>query len=412
MITTDHSQRLTEGFQLEQSVTLVQRTSFNPAPVADEILTVLCGERVRQIEHGEAIWRNEGPRHRLCIRSRYGFSSFVQANEVLAAHRGEAVELAKGVEARLLSTGMHPWMLPSQAQSWPHGKTPRDDAMHLIFGGGRHGFANNHPLRLSLPFETDDEFARLNAALRLLMPLMPALAASSPFAEGARGPAMSCRLGAQRDYYCRRLTFRQNLVPEALPSREAYEAEVTRPLNLALEARELRGPLQPLDVCAFGLRADFAAGLIHIEALDGQECLQADLAVCAAVIAMARICMRETHASHQEQSAWSSSRLGELLDRSIVDAGSAVLRDSDYLRILGFPEGNACRSGELWQYLIEEYVAKDEEFESFMPALGSLVSRGCLSSRLLAKLGRNWGEEQLFELYRGLADHLDSDSLL
>ena len=36
---------------------------------------------------------------------------------------------------------------------------------------------------LNLPFSSDEEFGRLHAAIRLLLPLLPALAASSPLVE-------------------------------------------------------------------------------------------------------------------------------------------------------------------------------------------------------------------------------------
>ena len=105
------------------------------------------------------------------LTRREDFATAVQrANEQLATR-----------DARLLPTGMHPWMDPSAETSlWPGEGAAIYATFDRLFDCRRHGWANLQSMHVNLPFDGDDEFARLHAAVRVLLPLIPALAASSP----------------------------------------------------------------------------------------------------------------------------------------------------------------------------------------------------------------------------------------
>ena len=69
-----------------------------------------------------------------------------------------------------------------------------------IFGCKAHGWANLQSMHLNLPFADDAEFARLHAAIRLVLPIIPALAASSPIADGRPTGFMDIRMEAYRTH--------------------------------------------------------------------------------------------------------------------------------------------------------------------------------------------------------------------
>ncbi len=95
--------------------------------------------------------------------------------------------------ARLMPSAMHPWMDPHREMVlWPHENSSIYEAFNRIFDCRGHGWANLQAVHLNLPFRGDAEFARLHAAIRVLLPLLPALAASSPFIDG-RLPGLSIR---------------------------------------------------------------------------------------------------------------------------------------------------------------------------------------------------------------------------
>ena len=85
---------------------------------------------------------------------------------------------------KLLPTAMHPWMDPNRVELWPHGTRVIYDTFDRIFSCKGHGWANLQSMQINLPFFGDEEFARLHAAIRFLLPILPGLAASSPIVDG------------------------------------------------------------------------------------------------------------------------------------------------------------------------------------------------------------------------------------
>src|SRR3954462_5006799 len=85
-----------------------------------------------------------------------------------------------------------------ETRLWPHDNAEIYSAYDQIFGCRSHGWANLQSMHVNLPFANDTEFARLHAAVRLVLPLLPALGASSPFAEGRAPGPLDLRLQAYR----------------------------------------------------------------------------------------------------------------------------------------------------------------------------------------------------------------------
>lgn len=395
-------QDLLSAFQLELNLALLGKNSLNALSQVDEVLTLRSGERIRRVQIGEAEWNLGGPRHRLGIRSRNGFDSLGHADKVLTSELVQASELAAKVDGRLSGQGMHPWMSAEEAEYWPHGDVSRELALESIFGEHRHGFANQQALGLGLPFGSDDEFERLWAGLRFVLPLLPAFAASSPFANGACGPARNCRLAARRDYFDTDFDFSCSIVPKHYSCREAVRAELGAPLDEALRTRSLLGHLQAGDVCGDGLLADFHSGLVHIAVLDMQESLQANLGVVALVAALTRTMVWEVDTPLSQQRAWPSARLGDILENSLCEAEEGVIRDTDYLQAFRFPQRGACRTSELLQFLVEEKLAEDNDLQQQIIPIQTIVHKGSLATRMLRALPEDWDEEALYELYREL----------
>ncbi|NJL28684.1 MAG: glutamate--cysteine ligase, partial [Thermoanaerobaculia bacterium] len=165
------------GVELEYMI--VDRETLAVRPVADEVLRAVAGEIVSDVETGELAWSNElvlhvielktnGPAPRLAGLEAFFERDVRRINELLAPLGG-----------RLMPTAMHPWMDPhTETRLWPHEYSPVYEAYDRIFGCRGHGWSNLQSLHLNLPFTGDEEFARLHAAVRLLLPILPALAAS------------------------------------------------------------------------------------------------------------------------------------------------------------------------------------------------------------------------------------------
>jgi hypothetical protein len=208
------------------------------------------------------------------------------------------------------------------------------------------------------------------------------------------------------------MDFADSLVPKPASCRDQYQSEVVAPLEKVLEDRGRSQALHARNVCAHSIVDDFRAGLVHVEMLDMQECLQADIAVCAAIGALTLLVQSEEFASLEDLSSWPQARLGDLLELTLVSGEESVFRDLAYARALGFPDRGSCRVAELWQYLMEERISTTPLAQNSMTALEKIGAEGPLARRLLRNLPQRFDAEDLYNLYKQVVVCLESDSLL
>ena len=127
-----------------------------------------------------------------------------------------------------MPTAMHPWMDPSDVELWPHGTRVIYDTFDRIFSCKGHGWANLQSLQINLPFAGDEEFARLHAAIRFLLPILPGLAASSPIIDGERNGVLDNRLVVYRSNCARIPSVTGDVVPEPMGSIGEYQERAAR----------------------------------------------------------------------------------------------------------------------------------------------------------------------------------------
>src|SRR5690606_34786160 len=129
----------------------------------------------------------------------------------------------------------------------------------------------------------DAEFARLHAAIRPVLPLLPALAASSPVVDGHATGTLDNRLAVYAEN-CRRVpSVSGAVVPEPVYSRADYETGLLGRIYRDLAPLDPAGTLRHEWVNARGAIARFDRSAIEIRLLDTQECPAADIAVAALV---------------------------------------------------------------------------------------------------------------------------------
>ena len=147
--------------------------------------------------------------------------------------------------AQLLPTAMHPWMDPDrELKLWPHEYNPIYEAYNGIFDCRGHGWANVQSTHLNLPFADDDEFGRLHAAIRLLMPLLPALAASSPIVDRALTGLADYRMEVYRSNSRPVPSVTADVIPEPVYSRGDYEQKILQRMYRDIAPLDTQGVLR------------------------------------------------------------------------------------------------------------------------------------------------------------------------
>jgi carboxylate-amine ligase len=260
-------------------------------------------------------------------------------------------------------------------------------------------------MHINLPFADDAEFGRLHAAVRLLLPLLPGLAASSPLVEGRRTGTMDNRL----DYYrgnCARIPAVTGLViPEPVFSVHDYHDRILAPIYAALAAHGAGEVLQHEWVNARGAIARFDRMAIEIRLLDVQECPRADLAIAELVVAVVRALTEERWCSEQQQRSWDTGSLAALLMAHIEDADRAGIGDSKLLRCFGYRKSSEARSGQLWAWLAEQMAGEGTLSANAEQVLEHVLSKGCLARRIDTAVAGS-GRSGIFEVYQELRDCL------
>jgi gamma-glutamyl:cysteine ligase YbdK (ATP-grasp superfamily) len=403
---------LFEGFGIELEYMIVDRATLAVAPLADALLREGSGAVASELEVGELAWSNELALHLVELKTNGPVKTLHGVAPIFHDHVGRILERLEPHGATLMPTGMHPWMDPEREfHLWPHEYGPVYAAFHRVFDCRGHGWANLQSVHLNLPFADDDEFGRLHAALRLLLPILPALAASSPLVSGAASGWLDTRLHFYRDHAARVPSVVGRVIPEPVFTRRDYEAAILARIYAELAPLDPEGVLRHEWINARGAIARFDRSALEVRLLDVQECPRADLAVAALVAAAARALVEQRFTDRTAQERGSTEDLAAILDACIRDADAAVVRDAAYLRALGFPGAGPCTARELWTHLLESTLAREPGCDEWAPALATILGQGCLARRILAALAGDLRRERLAELYRELCRCLAAGEL-
>jgi gamma-glutamyl:cysteine ligase YbdK (ATP-grasp superfamily) len=376
----------------------------------------IAGRPTSDTEHGGAGFSNELADHVFELKTLVPERSLVAAEAALA----EGVRyfnrvLADGWGARLLPTGMHPFMHPDEGRLWRRSGRAIYATYDRVFGIGGHGWMNVQACHLNFPFgRSEAETVRLHEAIRALLPYLPALAASSPVVEGRLGPAVDNRLTFYGKNQARVPRISGDVIPEPMTSLAAYRRDVLGAIYRDLAAIPEAARLRHEWVNSRGAIVRFMRDAIEIRVLDTQECPRMDVAIAAFVRgALARL-VRRLEAGDIELPPQA-----ELVAdyRRCIAEGSAALVAAPHLR----PEGQAADPLPAAEVLAGLLDGARDELHALRPVHGGddetpyldLVARrlagGNLSERLRARFAAVSAERfegALRDLYGELADCL------
>jgi gamma-glutamyl:cysteine ligase YbdK (ATP-grasp superfamily) len=391
------------GVELEYMI--VDRDRLSVLPVADRLLAAASEKQDYEVTHGVVGWSNELVLHVVEIKNPQPVATLDQLPAAFQKEIGIINGLLSHMGGCLMPGAMHPWMDPrTETRLWPHQNQAIYQAYDRIFNSRGHGWANLQSMHVNLPFANDEEFARLHAAVRLVLPLIPALAASSPFAEGRASGFADYRMEVYRHNADRVPSIAGMVVPETISTRAEYDQRILQPMYRDIAALDPDQVLQHEWLNSRGAIARFDRNAIEIRVVDIQEHPGADLALAAAISdTVRRLYERADVAAQQDIS---TEALAVILWQCIRQADEAMIADTRYLNLLGWP-GTACSAAQLWRQLLQPMLAgRGLPADPWVDALETVMRHGPLARRIQRAVQAGGPRNGLEPVYRRLCECL------
>lgn len=393
----------TFGVELEYMV--VDKASLNIRPVADAFFLHQTGSYEGEFTRKKCQWSNELALHVMELKN----AKPVPTLNHLADHFQESVYFVNAYlnehKLCLMPSGMHPWMRPSkESKLWPHDNSVIYDTFNRIFGCKGHGWTNLQSTHVNLPFSTDEEFKRLHTAIRLILPIIPALSASSPVREGQLTRHLDYRLKAYQNN-CKRIpSVTGGVVPDLVHTREAYKETVLNRIYSDMKDLDPEGVLKHEWVNARGAIARFDRNTIEIRVIDNQECPAADLAIVRLIIKVLQALCQESLSDLERQMAMESKKLRAIFSQTLLNAGEAVIRNRDYPESLGLKSNSHVSASELWDFLMQKTCPTQPVW---LDPVRCILKQGCLATRIKKRLGPRPSQRKLHLVYKELCECLN-----
>ena len=397
---------LFQGFGIELEYMIVDRESLAVRPLADALIAAEVGRPEAEIERGAMAWSNELARHVIELKTHGPAPSLAGLAAAFQDEVRHADTLLAPLGARLMPTAMHPTMDPTREfERWPHEHGEVYSAFDRIFDCTGHGWSNLQSVHLNLPFAGDDEFGRLHAAVRALLPALPALAASSPLREGRVTGLLDTRLAVYRDNARRVPSVTGLVIPEPVFTREAYQREILDPIYADLAPLDPEGALRFEWVNARGAIARFDRSALEIRVLDVQECPAADLAIAALVVAVLRDLTSARGARAEALRKLDTRALARGLEAAAARGDAARVEDPAWAEALDLPDGGL-DLGEVWRRLAARHLAAAPPPPELEEPLAVILEEGPLARRILSRLGADTSPEHVHHVYGELCSCL------
>lgn len=408
MTTQPKKYKLFEVTGIELEYMVVDRDTLKVLPIVDKLFEDVTGKITSDVERGDVEWSNELVSHVVELKTakptkkipsfRKKFGADIKAINAVLAKRN----------AMLLPTAAHPFMDPfTETVIWPHEYNEVYALYNRIFDCRGHGWSNLQSTHLNLPFANDDEFSKLHAAIRLLLPIIPALSASSPILDGKATGFMDSRMEAYLHHQEKLPELMGSLIPEAVFSQEDYYREIFSPIAQAMAPYDTERVMDHHFANSRGAIARFDRGAIEIRVIDIQECPSADLAIAELIVAVLKALTSGRWVSTYLQRAWSEHDLLPLFLQVIKDAGNANIVNRDYLLMFGLMKQEQMSAQKLWQHIFVELYG--DLSDGCRQHIAHILEHGCLAQRMLKHTGKAPTMDKLKSVYGELAKCLQED---
>jgi len=403
---------LFQGYGVELEYMIVDRDTLAIKPMADELLKHELGIYGSDFvpknsfgENGIVTWSNELVLHVIELKSTKPESDFHALENAFVENVKRINSSLLKWNAMLMPSAAHPFMNPeAEAKLWPHDNNEVYEVYNRIFDCKGHGWSNLQSTHLNLPFYDENEFARLHAAIRLLLPILPALCASSPIIAGEFTGLLNTRLRYYKENQKKIPSITGLVIPEAVFSGEEYHRSIYHKIKNDIAEFDPEEILDPVWVNSRGAISRFDRGSIEIRIMDVQECPAADLAILTLVIETIKALVDEKFIDREAQMKWQPETLSTLLDEGIEKAERAIIKNKEYMAVFGVQE-SSISAGELWQHIYAS-LGNAYNFKGIKSSLNVVLGKGSLSTRIINALKGDYSTPALLKVYGELSNCL------
>ncbi len=388
---------------LEIEYMLVDRDTLNVQPKSDQIIAALAnGALVNEVNLGEIAISNELVMHVLELKNNGPRPTTEPLGQYFQKAINDLQPLLKQHHLYLLPSGAHPWMNPStETTRWPHGNRSIYQQYDKIFNCQGHGWSNLQSMHVNLPFANDEEFGALHNTVRLLLPLLPALAASTPVLDGKATGQLDSRLFFYETNQQRMPSISGKIIPEYIKSQAEYEECILEPMYREIAPHDPERILQEEWLNSRAAIPKFEYGALEIRIIDSQECVNADIAIARVIHALIKHWCDSGY--YPTPPHVDTHHLKNVFDKTIHNGFKTIIDDRTLLAAWQLPQ-RSMNTHQVWSHLIEQ-VSHQLTHEDQI-ALEHILRHGNLSERILRACQQDTSKSTLKQVYHQLAQCL------
>lgn len=401
---------LFERSGLELEYMIVSKDTERVLPRVDAVLGKdENGENLSDVEHGRVGLSNELVSHVLEFKCAEPTASLEGWDKTFHEEILSANEKLESIGGELLPSAAHPFMDPmTETVLWPYDCGEIYEAYNRIFDCRGHGWANLQSTHLNISFSGDEEFGKLHAGIRLLLPLIPAIAASSPYLDSKFTGYMDARIETYRHNQEKIPSITGKVIPEAVFTESDYDKVIFDRIEKDIAPYDKEKLLNHFFLNSRGAIARFDRGAVEIRLVDIQECPKADVAIAEFEVALLKALADEKWTSQKEQRAFETDILVQILFATVKDAEKARIEDENYLRLFGI-QGKSMWASDVLKHIFGEI--RQSISANSQTVLQKQLERGTLASALVGHLGKTPERSDFVREYAKLARSLAENSL-
>ncbi len=399
---------LFEVYGIELEYMLVQRSNLEVNPIVDKLLTKKNGTLTSDVENGSIEWSNELVSHVVEMKTNGPTDDIDNLAALFEENVQEMNKLLEEFDTCLLPTAAHPTMDPhTETRLWQHHYSKIYALYNKIFDCKGHGWSNVQSMHINLPFFDDAEFEKLHAAVRILLPIIPGLAASSPVLDGEFTGYKDARMHYYKTNQKEIPHMTGKVIPEQVFNKADYYKTIFQPITEAIKPFDTDNILDHHFLNSRGAISRFDRNAIEIRVIDIQENPSADIAIAALIIESLKLLVSEELVSLEDQKSWHEDELYQIFDEVIKNAENTLITDKKYLAIFDLEKD--CDVRAIWKRLYELVggkLTKDQQNH-----IEFLIQNGSLSTRILKALRSDFSQANIKKVYSRLAECLQENRM-